>query len=241
VSENNKQPYTMAEYQKDCLRTKSNLYHPELADRHIFNAVMNQAMSNGAMAGKIKKAVFGGKDLGLSCGSESLSFAPVIAGISPDMVHAILGIINEAGELAEMFLKTRYGQVPIDATNFIEEAGDSLWFWMLACHAAGVDPEEVMRRNIAKLRARFPDKFDPVLNDQRDLDAEKAALAATPEPIKPVRCWVCESENLQAKWMSDTNEGWVCCNKCGNVSTPRPLSEGREAIIAQWNKENPKP
>lgn len=50
-------------------------------------------------------------------------------------------------------------------------------------------------------------------------------------------CKVCNSNNLKPKWDSNSGLGWVCCDNCGNISKPIPLSEGREKIIEQWNNE----
>jgi hypothetical protein len=44
------------------------------------------------------------------------------------------------------------------------------------CEAVGIPPIQVMRRNIAKLRVRFPNKYDGVRFDQRDLEGERRAL-----------------------------------------------------------------
>jgi hypothetical protein len=40
----------------------------------------------------------------------------------------------------------------------------------------GFDPNELLGRNIAKLKARYPEKFTIENALNRDLDAEKAAL-----------------------------------------------------------------
>lgn len=52
--------------------------------------------------------------------------------------------------------------------------------------------------------------------------------------VKP--CRVCGSTNLRALFFSDTDEKWVGCDQCGNVSQP-VVSNDRKEIIAQWNKE----
>jgi len=44
------------------------------------------------------------------------------------------------------------------------------------CEAVEIDPLQVMRRNIAKLRVRFPEKYDGVRFDQRDLEEERRVL-----------------------------------------------------------------
>ena len=56
--------------------------------------------------------------------------------------------------------------------------------------------------------------------------------------MKVRRCKNCNTgiENLIAKLNSITGEKWVHCDRCGNISTPI-VSNDREPIIAQWNKE----
>jgi uncharacterized Zn finger protein len=49
-------------------------------------------------------------------------------------------------------------------------------------------------------------------------------------------CRMCGSTKLRALFFSDTDEKWVGCDECGNVSQP-VVSNHREEIIAQWNKE----
>lgn len=45
--------------------------------------------------------------------------------------------------------------------------------------AHGADMRVVMEKNIAKLRVRFPEKYDGVRFENRDLEAERVALAAS--------------------------------------------------------------
>jgi NTP pyrophosphatase (non-canonical NTP hydrolase) len=91
-------------------------------------------------------------------------------------LHAALGICTEAGEVADIFKRAIFYGKAVDATHLDEELGDLLWYMALAMRMIGVDFESTMNRNIAKLLARFPDKFteDAALN--RDVDAELAAM-----------------------------------------------------------------
>lgn len=92
------------------------------------------------------------------------------------LFHAILGMCTEAGELLEAFDAMIYRNEVLDVDNLFEEMGDSMWYFAIGCNSMGFDPNELLGRNIAKLKARYPDKFteDAALN--RDLAAEKAAL-----------------------------------------------------------------
>lgn len=76
-----------------------------------------------------------------------------------DLHHAALGLAGEAGEFADCIKKHLiYGQ-PLDIENATEELGDLLWYIALACHALDVQMDEIAAQNIAKLRKRYPVKY----------------------------------------------------------------------------------
>jgi NTP pyrophosphatase (non-canonical NTP hydrolase) len=85
--------------------------------------------------------------------------AKVYPTLNENLVHAALGITSEAGELATTVKATAIYSKPLDTTNVIEEVGDSLWYLALMCTSLGVPLEEVATANIAKLKARYPDKY----------------------------------------------------------------------------------
>jgi len=92
--------------------------------------------------------------------------------------HAVLGLTGEVGELAtaiEHWL--HYGQ-PLDVVNIQEEAGDCMWYLALACNALGISMQDVMEKNIAKLKQRFPDKYSDQLaaEEGRNRQAERQVL-----------------------------------------------------------------
>jgi NTP pyrophosphatase (non-canonical NTP hydrolase) len=92
------------------------------------------------------------------------------------LLHASIGITTESGELADLLKKHIFYGKPLDTVNAVEECGDLLWYVALACDALGVTIGEVMERNIAKLRTRYPDKFTSDAAINRDLEAERRAL-----------------------------------------------------------------
>lgn len=87
------------------------------------------------------------------------------------MMHAVLGLTSEAGEVAGIFQKKYQGHT-VDPEHLKEELGDCLWMIAEACTALGVNLQEVMQANIVKLKKRYPDGFDP----QRSLHREEKAL-----------------------------------------------------------------
>lgn len=82
-------------------------------------------------------------------------------------MHAVLGLTSEAGEVAGLVQKKYQGH-DIDIEHMKKELGDMLWFAAELCTANGWSLTDIMRMNISKLRARFPDGFDA------DRDAHRA-------------------------------------------------------------------
>ena len=91
-------------------------------------------------------------------------------------MHAVLGLSSEVGELCDAYKKSIYYGRPLDVTNVSEEIGDVLWYLALLCDDLGTTLEAEMCRNIAKLQARYPEKFSEDAANVRDLDAERKVL-----------------------------------------------------------------
>jgi hypothetical protein len=92
------------------------------------------------------------------------------------MIHSAMGIFTEAAEFLEAVCASTFDEEAFDRVNAVEELGDLEWYMAVMRDRLGVSQEEVQRRNIAKLRARYPEKFetDDALN--RDLGREREAL-----------------------------------------------------------------
>lgn len=95
------------------------------------------------------------------------------------LMHACLGLTTETAEIADQIKKSYFYGKEIDKINLVEELGDVMWYWALACRALNVNPEEVLNINIEKLRKRYPEGFDTEKYANRDLDAEHAILEKT--------------------------------------------------------------
>lgn len=74
--------------------------------------------------------------------------------------HASLGLASEAGEFAGLLQKI-YQLHKYDREHALKELGDCCWMIAEACTALNATLEEVMRMNIEKLKARYPEGFDP--------------------------------------------------------------------------------
>lgn len=92
------------------------------------------------------------------------------------LIHATLGMASEVGELADALKKhIIYGQA-LDEINVLEEIGDLNWYTALGLAAVKRTMNDALERNVAKLKARFGDKFDSGKALNRDLEAERKAL-----------------------------------------------------------------
>lgn len=101
------------------------------------------------------------------------------------LLHSAVGCCTEAGELQDALKRELFYGKPFDATNLCEEYGDLLWYVAIGLDALGVSMEDCMERNINKLKARYPAKFDAAKAVNRNLDAERAALEGKEPPAEP--------------------------------------------------------
>lgn len=74
--------------------------------------------------------------------------------------HALHGMSSEIGEIHGIYQKVYQGH-EIDDEHMKKELGDLLWFIAEYCTSMGWKLEDVMSLNIEKLKARFPEGFDP--------------------------------------------------------------------------------
>lgn len=94
-----------------------------------------------------------------------------------DLLHGIVGVVTESGELAEVLLKKIVHDQPFDRTNVREEIGDQLWYLARLVKWAGTSFPDEMVRNIKKLRGRHGSSgFSTVGDTNRNLAAERAIL-----------------------------------------------------------------
>jgi NTP pyrophosphatase (non-canonical NTP hydrolase) len=72
--------------------------------------------------------------------------------------YVLIGLVGEAGELANDYKKfMRRSERNLDAETrdkLVDELGDVFWYAFAMCEELGVDPSEVLRRNVQKLEKR---------------------------------------------------------------------------------------
>ncbi len=89
-----------------------------------------------------------------------------------NLLHMIIGISGEAGEILDCVKKYAiYNKPEIDMEHLIEELGDMEFFLEGLRQELNLTRAQILGRNVAKLRLRYPDgHFD---NDQAIERADK--------------------------------------------------------------------
>ncbi len=112
--------------------------------------------------------------------TESRDFAAIGARLSEvrnqRLLHAGIGLATEAGEFLDSLKKHVFYGKALDTVNLAEEMGDLFWYCAIIADELNVDFASVMERNIAKLKARYGDKFSEERAHSRDLQTERTIL-----------------------------------------------------------------
>lgn len=87
-----------------------------------------------------------------------------------NVLHMTLGIVGEAGELSEAIKKNVAYNKPLDRENVIEELGDIEFYLEGLRQGLGIDRDETLSANYAKLGKRYDGlKFsDAAANERAD-------------------------------------------------------------------------
>lgn len=89
----------------------------------------------------------------------------------PLLLTAALGLAAETGEFCEIPKKIFFQGKPLNEENVFHmkrELGDVMWYWINACRALNLDPNEVIAENVNKLKARYPGgEFDVHYSENR--------------------------------------------------------------------------
>ena len=77
----------------------------------------------------------------------------------PLLLTACLGLAAESGEFIEIPKKIFFQGKALSEDNVFHmkrELGDIMWYWINACRALRLDPNDVIAENVEKLKARYP-------------------------------------------------------------------------------------
>lgn len=173
------------QYQSAAMRTNSPHFNGKLVSYYEFMRLMEHGFALGDHARVMKKTLVTDPQRLKDQGLLRDAFTPLPPDMlcdwqkffpSSDIAHAVLGILNETGEICGAVLKSLRNNETVDLVNMDEEVGDILWFLNLYATASGTRLDMLMEKNISKLRVRFPHKFDSEANHTRDLSAERKTL-----------------------------------------------------------------
>ena len=85
---------------------------------------------------------------------------------------AALGLCAESGEFTEIVKKMLFQGKPVTQENLFHmkrELGDIMWYFIQACIALDVSPEEIIEMNVDKLKSRYPGgEFDVHYSENRE-------------------------------------------------------------------------
>ena len=90
------------------------------------------------------------------------------------LLTAAVGLSAEGGEFMEIVKKMVFQGKPWNDDNrehLIIELGDAMWYVMQACSALDVSLEDVVAKNVEKLKKRYPGgEFDVYKSENRSID-----------------------------------------------------------------------
>ena len=87
------------------------------------------------------------------------------------LLTAAMGLAAEGGEFVEIPKKILFQGKPVNEENIFHmkrELGDIMWYWINACRALNLDPNDVIAENVRKLESRYPGgSFDAHYSENR--------------------------------------------------------------------------
>jgi len=85
------------------------------------------------------------------------------------LINGVMGLCGESGEAIDIVKKHLHQGHELDKEKLIKELGDIAWYMAETAYALDVDLDEVLEKNIAKLKNRYPEGFDT----ERSLNREE--------------------------------------------------------------------
>jgi len=88
------------------------------------------------------------------------------------LITACFGLAAESGEFSEIPKKILFQGKPLTEDNIFHmkrELGDIMFYWVNACRALNLDPNDVIQENVTKLSARYPNGFEVARSEKREI------------------------------------------------------------------------
>lgn len=167
-------------YEELALRTlpKNNQYHSDKITSAQWFSVIHNAIVALQELDALKKTFAYGKPLELDFEYGEDEIEMFSENIDPDIVHGIIGVATEAGELLESLALVLFDNEEFDLVNLKEEVGDLMWYQAILAVRGGFTLTDCQITNILKLEERYGDKFTAEKALIRDLARERGILEA---------------------------------------------------------------
>ena len=187
------------DYLAESKLTMSNTFHTDKVSQKQLVFLLYTAIHALEDLDKAKKAMFYGRDFNIRHDDRCNQDIQVHRlhddpqhGI--DLLHGIIGVATEAGELLEALVESLANLKPLDHVNLGEEVGDLQWYEAAILRVIGSDFFEVQCTNIKKLRARFPNNFTEYDANHRNLGVEREILEQkgveqNKKPVVRIKDW----------------------------------------------------
>ena len=76
------------------------------------------------------------------------------------ILQGLMGLNGEAGECIDILKKVLFQGHDLDKERLAGELGDVAWYLAISAHAIGYDLETIFKKNIEKLKKRYPKGFE---------------------------------------------------------------------------------
>lgn len=83
------------------------------------------------------------------------------------IINGVMGLSGEAGECIDLVKKHLFQGHNLDCEHLAEEIGDVLWYCAELAVGINRSLDDIAAQNIEKLKARYPDGFDPERSTHR--------------------------------------------------------------------------
>ncbi|QDB70911.1 hypothetical protein [Pseudomonas virus PBPA162] len=176
----------MKDYMQQADVTMSPVYAGGQVDDYFLTSLLTNYVGLTDTLDSVKKALFYGKGDFVDHGSQTCEHWPqtlvansqgaITRDQAVELVHGIIGVATEAGEMVAALLESFNNGKPLDLVNMVEETGDVMWYLAAILKNCNSTFEKAQQINIQKLRQRFGDKFSSYDALNRNLDAERKIL-----------------------------------------------------------------
>lgn len=181
----------LKDYINGALRTESEIKQAHVTNKDQFINILTAYAVSAQLLDMYKKNIFYNKPIDKTklqnaindlnavatslCSEQPEEQYNSILNINPRILHGIVGVATESGELIENVIK-QLNNKSIDNINIAEEIGDVCWYQAILVDALGADWDQILERNLAKLKKRYPEKFTTDNAINRNVDEERKIL-----------------------------------------------------------------